>query len=88
MSIELKQVNGQDVWVSDREMRHHVRYLGTPGFTNPDGSGRVPTQQEVVDRGWESPSYLVDPIPDEPRIGLCGVGKVDVGLVWRLQSEK
>ncbi len=71
------------VSISDRELKHHMRYFGTSGFTNPDGSLRVPTEQEVVDHGFEPPSYLVDPIPDEPRSGLCGVGKTDLHAVMR-----
>jgi hypothetical protein len=60
---------------SARELAHHIRYLGTSGFKNPDGSARVPTEQEVVDHGWEPQSYLTSPIPPEPRNGHCGLGK-------------
>lgn len=74
-SIELPSQTATDITVSDRELNHHFRYLGTTGFKNADGSTRVPTPEEVVEHGLEPASYLVDPIPSDPRSGLCGVGR-------------
>lgn len=70
---------------SERELAHHMRYLATSGFKHPDGSTRVPTEQEVVDHGFEPPSYLVDPIPTGPRI--CGIGKSDPNLVVQYHAK-
>lgn len=67
--------DGEKFQVSERSLAHHMRYIGTLGFQKPDGSPRTPTEQEVVDLGWEPPSYLTHPIPSEPRFGTCGLGK-------------
>lgn len=75
MNLKHQPEDDQQVQVSERSLAHHMRYIGTPGFQNPDGSPRTPTEQEVVDLGWEPPSYLSDPIPSEPRSGVCGLGK-------------
>lgn len=83
MAIKFEAEQDPEVYISDRDLKHHMRYLGTSGFAYPDGSQRVPTQQEVVDHGFEPQSYLVDPIPDEPRSGLCGLGKTDLNAVMR-----
>lgn len=79
-------VPAMPVHISERDVKHHIRYLGTCGFANPDGSPRVPTPKEVVEHGWEPASYLTDPIPDRPRLGLCGVGKTDPELHMKLNA--
>lgn len=69
--------NNPHVHISERALAHHLRYVGA-GFKNADGSPRTPTEQEVVDLGFEPASYLTSPIPTEPRAGLCGIGKSEM----------
>jgi hypothetical protein len=87
MSLTQDQTENSNIHVSERELKHHMRYLGTSGFKNADGSPRVPTEQEVVDHGFEPVSYLTDPIPDAPRVGICGIGKTDIDLVLKRQAQ-
>ena len=65
----------EPIYISERALAHHMRYIGTSGFANPDGTPRVPTEREVVAHGWEAESYLTLPIPAESRSGMCGLGK-------------
>ena len=87
MALTLDQTEPSSIRISERELKHHIRYLGTIGFKNADGSVRVPTEQEVVDHGFEPASYLTDPIPDAPRVGICGIGKTDIELVLKYQAQ-
>jgi hypothetical protein len=74
--VRLQLPEGEpSVQISERAIAHHLRYLGTTGFKNLDGSSRLPTEQEVVDLGWEPESYLTSSIPTEPRICISGLGK-------------
>lgn len=58
--MSLKHEEPSDpIQVSDASMRHHLKYIGcASGFKHEDGTPRVPTPEEVVERGWEATSYL------------------------------
>lgn len=47
------------IQVTDASIRHHLKYIGrAAGFRHEDGRPRVPTPEEVVERGWEPRAYL------------------------------
>lgn len=46
------------VFVSIAEFAHHVMYFGAFGWKDVKGGNRVPTPEEVVEAGFESPEYL------------------------------
>lgn len=47
-----------EVYFSAAELAHHTKYFGSTGWKDANGKNRVPTPQEVVNAGLESPEYL------------------------------
>lgn len=56
--VNAEASSAREIYFTEAEYEHHIKYRGSVRWTDAKGNTRVPTPVEVVKAGLESPEYL------------------------------